>query len=243
MSTTSTISHALVLPDQNFFDWLRATDPYTRAFERVVVVRSPAGNDLNRYRDVTAVQTPGVWINNDAVSHIRRAYPNVVRIDVINVTTPDQLRTKLETRIAQADRFGENLNDGHINDRFIIMWPSDAQPARILRKFNADLGDGRRNEGIDVFTVPGSNVRAAVAGTVSGIVRQSSALNYGEYVQVTTVFNGQTYVVTYTNLQNISVALGTGVKQGDVIGQAKEAYSRLVVQRSGSGSSGYMLPD
>lgn len=243
MSTTSTISHALVLPDQNFFDWLRATDSYTRAFERVVVVRSPAGNDLNRYRDVTAIQTPGVWINNDPVSHIRRAYPNVVRIDVISAATPDQLRTKLETRVAQADRFGEKVNDGHINDRFIIMWPSDAQPARILRKFNADLGDGRRNEGIDVFTVPGSNVRAAVGGTVSGIVRQTSALNYGEYVQVTTLFSGQTYVVTYTNLQNIGVSLGRVVKQGDVIGQAKEAYSRLVVQRPGSGSSGYMLPD
>jgi hypothetical protein len=239
-----TISHALVLPDQNFRDWLRATEIYTRTFERVVVVRSPAGNDLNRYRDVTAVQAPNVWVGNDAVSHIRRAYPNVVRIDVIRSATPEALQTQLNERVNRRDRFGSWLNDGHINDRFILAWNSDAQPARIVRAFNADLGGGRRNEGIDVFTAPGLNVRAAAEGTVTVVQRTPNAsLGYGEYVQVVTQFNNQSHILSYTHLTNIAVSIGQRVRVGDVIGKAAGALSRLVVQRPGSGGSGYVLPD
>jgi murein DD-endopeptidase MepM/ murein hydrolase activator NlpD len=242
--TTSPISHALVLPDRDFTTWYRATETYLRTFERVVVVRSPAGNDLNRYRDVSAVQVPGVWINNDALSHIRRAYPSVVRIDVIRATTADMLKQMLEERARRNDRFGEWLNDGHISDRFILRWTSDAQPARIVRAFNLDLGGGRRNEGIDVFTAPSTNIRAAAEGTVTLIQRQpNAALNYGQYVQVTTLFNNQTHVLTYTHLADISVSIGQRLRVGDVIGTAAGAFSRLVVQRPGSGSTGYVLPD
>lgn len=88
MTTQPPISHALVLPDTDFLTWLRAAETYSRTFERVAIVRSPKGNDLNRYRNVTAVQVPGVWVNNDAVSHIRRVYPMVVRVDLIRAATP-----------------------------------------------------------------------------------------------------------------------------------------------------------
>ena len=91
MTTTPPISHALVLPDADFMSWFNAASAYTKAFERVAVVRSPAGNDLNRFRNVTAVQTPGVWVGNDAQAHIRRVYPMVVQIDVIPAATPADL--------------------------------------------------------------------------------------------------------------------------------------------------------
>ena len=84
MTTQPVISHALVLPDMDFMEWFKVAEPYTKAFQKVAVVRSPSGNDLNRYRNVTAVQAPGVWIGNDALSHIRRVYPSVVRIVVNN---------------------------------------------------------------------------------------------------------------------------------------------------------------
>jgi len=66
------ISHALVLPDRNFLDWLNAAEPYRLAFERVAIIRSPAGNDLNRFRNITAVEAPHVWLKDDARYHIRR---------------------------------------------------------------------------------------------------------------------------------------------------------------------------
>src|SRR3970282_1354983 len=97
------ISHAVVVPDKNFETWLDAVRPYMNAFERVTVVRSPAGNDLNRFRDITAVQAPLVWHQDDPLAHIRRAYPMVARVDIIPATTPAQLGAALQSRIAAGD--------------------------------------------------------------------------------------------------------------------------------------------
>ena len=106
----SSISHALVLPDENFEAWLAVARPYAQAFERVAIVRSPAGNNLNRYRNVTAVQAPRVWFEGDALRHIRRVYPMVVRVDVIPAQTPTELNTILQARISAGDRYGEQQN-------------------------------------------------------------------------------------------------------------------------------------
>src|SRR5262245_50385711 len=130
------ISHALVLPDQDFNNWYNATTAYTKKFERVAIVRSPAGNDLNRYRNVTAVQAPGVWVNNDALAHIRRVYPMVVQVDVIAVTTPQQLSSALQQRVNQNDRYGAVISPQSLNIRFTLDWMADARPARIVQGFN-----------------------------------------------------------------------------------------------------------
>ena len=86
--TDSSISHALVLPDRDFNNWLQVVRPYTDAFERVAIVRSPAGNDLNRYRNVSAVTAPLTWYQDDPLRHIRRVYPMVVRVDIVQAATP-----------------------------------------------------------------------------------------------------------------------------------------------------------
>ena len=100
------ISHAFVLPDNNFQSWLAAVRPYLNAFERVAVIRSSAGNDLNRWRNVTAIQTDGEWLNDDALGHIQRAYQNVVRVDVIRASSPNELAVALQPRIVNNDRYG-----------------------------------------------------------------------------------------------------------------------------------------
>ena len=85
MSSDAVISHAFVLPDHNFYEWLETLRPYLEKFERVAVVRSPAGNNLNRFRNVTAVEAPLTWWQDSALTHIRRIYPSVVMVDVIDV--------------------------------------------------------------------------------------------------------------------------------------------------------------
>jgi hypothetical protein len=243
MTTQPPISHALVLPDANFLTWLRAAEPYTRAFERVAVVRSPRGNDLNRYRNVTAVQTPGVWVNNDAVGHIRRVYPMVVRVDVIPAATPADLTTALQARIQANDRYGEKVSPANIFDRFTLEWPSEARPARITRGFNETGPDGKRHEGLEINAPPGTPIRAAAAGIVASVVRQSTALGYGQYAQISSTQGGQTYLVTYGQLQNIRVNIGQNIKIGDVIGDSASETLKLVVQQPGKGLPGYILPD
>jgi len=240
--TTPPISHALVLPDADFMSWFRAVEAYTKTFERVVVVRSPAGNDLNRFRNVTAVQAPGVWLNNDALNHIRRVYPMVVRVDVIRANTPAELGNVLQQRIQQNDRYGDKISPANINDRFTLDWPSDARPARITRAFN-DVVGGQKNEGLDIYAPPGTVIHAGASGTVSTVVRQPTSLGYGQYVQISTTISGQTYLTTYARLQNIRVNMGQAVKAGDVIADSNFDSIKVVVQQPGKGLSGYILPD
>lgn len=238
------ISHALVLPDADFMAWYRAAEPYTQAFERVAVVRSPAGNDLNRFRDVSAVQAPGVWVRDDALAHIRRIYPMVVRVDVIRASTPAQMQAMLQERINRRDRYGAYLNDGHLNDRFTLEgWPSDARPARVLRPFDAPLSGGRKHEGWDIHAPQGTTIRAAAPGIVATVVRQPTALGYGQYVQVSSVVGGQTYLVTYALLRSLTVSMGQRVNIGDPLGQSDGAQVKIVVQQPGAGIKGYLLPD
>ena len=238
------ISHALVLPDQNFINWYKAAEPYTKAFERVAVVRSPAGNDLNRFRNVTAVETANVWLNNNALFHIRRIYPNVVRVDTIKATTPNQLQQALQKRINANDRYGEKQNsDGHINDRFILNWPSDALPASIVTPFDAKLSNGKKNEGIDVYAPLGSTIRAVISGTLAVVSTQSTALGYGQYVQISTKHGGTNYLVTQTHLNKIKVKTGQKVTAGDELGVSDWESIKIVVQTPGKGLSGYPLPD
>ncbi len=240
---TQPISHALVLPDADFLNWYKAAEPYTKAFEKVAVVRSPKGNDLNRFRNVTAVQAPGVWVNNDALNHIRRVYPMVVRVDVIRAGTPGELAGILAGRITGQDRYGEKQPPPHLYDRFILDWPSEARPARITRAFDHSV-EGRRNEGIDIYAPKNTVIRAAAAGTVTTVSRQPNALGYGQYVQIASQVGGVNYIVTYGQLEDIRVSMGQTVKAGDAIGESGwDTSIKVVVQQPGAGLSGYNLPN
>ena len=237
------ISHALVLPDHNFLTWLDAAEPYRQAFDQLAIIRSPAGNDLNRFRNISAVQTPGVWLKDDALYHIRRIYPSVVLVDTIKASTPYDLNLELQRRIAARDRYGEaHANDGHLDERFTLTWPSDALPARITVAFNTSIGPDHRNEGIDLYAPTGTTIRAAISGQVALVVTQPTALGYGQYVQIGTQHNSVTYLVTQTDLRQILVRTGQTVQAGQPLGISNGDSVKLVVQTPGQGLPGYILP-
>ncbi len=230
-----TISHAIVLPNRDFAAWLDATRPYINAFDRVAVIRSPAGNDLNRFRNITAVQAPLEWRDDDALAHIRRMYVSVVRVDVIDVRTPDELRAVLQRRINNDDRYGEIDNiPRHVFDRFILEWPTKARPARIEKSFAASGVDV--NEGFDVTAPAGTEITAAAPGTVSKIVTHNDTLDYGPYIQIATPHEGKTYVVTYAGVR-ATVALNRPLSAGDVIGTAVGPTVKIVTQQFPDGGT------
>jgi hypothetical protein len=247
MTSTSTprpVSHALVLPNLDFNAWFQAAEAYLRTFPRVVVVRGATGNDLNRYRNVTAVQAPGVWQNNDALTHIRRVYPMVVRVDLIRAALPSDLANVLNQRVQRNDRYGEQLTPGNIFDRFTIDWPSDARPGQILRPFNTfHPALNRNNEGLDIAAPVGTIIRAANAGTVATVMRQQTSLGYQQYVQISSRIRNLQYMVTYAFLRNIRVNVGQVVKVGDIIAESGLHLIRVVVQQPGAGLSGFVLPN
>jgi len=245
MADTS-ISHAFVLPDDNFHSWLAVMRAYTNAFERVAIVRSPRGNDLNRYRNVTAVSAPLTWFQDDPHAHIRRIYPMVVRVDVIEAQTPAQLASILQTRINNNDRYGEKTNDPqHIFDRFILDYPTNYSPMEITRTFRDVGDDGEQHVGVDFRIRSGASVLASADGVVTKQWQgsQSDALRLGNYVQVTSTHSNVTYVVTYGGLRSVSVPLNTRVSLGDEIGIAGSDALTVMVQQPSAGMSGLRLPN
>ncbi|PJF22081.1 MAG: hypothetical protein CUN56_07815 [Phototrophicales bacterium] len=235
------MTHALVLPDKEFDRWVAAARPYLDAFERVAVVRSPNGNNLNRFREVTAVQVPKVWMNDNAYEHIKEIYPMVVRIDVIAVDTPEALARVLAKRIAMKDRFGEKFNTPkHIFDRFVLDYPTDYRPARIIKLFGMP-NSPTPHEGIELATQPGSLVKAGASGQVLRVIHTNDALNYGAYVQISSTVENQTYLVIYAGLQNIQVSNGQMVLLGATLGQASGDSIKIVVQNPPNGIHGFQL--
>jgi len=248
--SSSVIAHALVLPDVDFTVWYQASLAYTRAFERVSVVRGLRGVDLNRFHTVTAVTIPGLWFNNDPLTHIRRSYPSVVTVDIIRATTPAALTTLLNERIARQDRCGNYLKDDHLNTRFTIAWPGDARPAKILTPFAVSTpnlnGGTRPNEGIIYHAPAGSTVRAAAPGIVLLVGQDISGFGWGTYVVVGTthvVTTGRSigYQIVYANLQAVSVRAGQSVTAEMPIGTAAGPAARLMVVQVGTTTPGFVL--
>lgn len=239
------ISHAIVLPDQNFTTWLSVVRPYTEKFARTAIVRSPAGNDLNRFQNITAVQAPQTWMNDNALEHIRRVYPQVVLVDVINAATPAQLAAELQTRISANDRYGAQRNNPkHLFDRFVLNYPSPARPARILRGFSTTTDKNPdTHEGVDIYAPENTLISAAAPGRVLTINMTNDRLNYGAYMQIHTVVEGELFITTYGGLKDVRVAVGQTVNVGDVIGRAAGPSLKLVVQQPNKGMSGFQLPD
>ncbi len=217
MPAEAVISHAFVLPDHNFYEWLAVLRPYLAKFERVAVVRSPAGNNLNRFRNVTAVNAPLTWWNDSALIHIRRVYPSVVMVDVIEAQTPAELAPVVSQRVDADDRYGEADNDPqHIFNRFVLEWPTSARPMALLERFNADAERGELRRSIAVLSQKKADVLCAAPGEVVAV---------GDSVKVETLVDGDRFITTYEGVKDALVAIGDQLALGQVI--AKCAGDRL----------------
>lgn len=225
------ISHAFVLPDRDFTDWFAVIRPYIQAFERVAVVRSPAGNDLNRYRTVTAVQAPLTWFQDEALTHIRRIYPSVVKVDVIHATTPQELAPILTRRIQRDDRYGEKENNPvHIFDRFVLAWPTDYRPMSLIAIFNTTPAGGDLNESIDIQSSRNADVICAADGIVSSIRGSKNDYGYRAYMQVESIVDGEKFVTIYEGTKEYEVKLWDRVEVGQVMAKCRDDRLRIIVQ-------------
>ncbi|MCS6836139.1 MAG: cellulase family glycosylhydrolase [Anaerolineae bacterium] len=240
---SETTSHAFVLPDENFNQWLDALRPYLDKFPRVAVVRSPRGNDLNRYRDVTTVTAPRTWFQDDPHAHIRRIYPMVVRVDLVMASTPAQMRAELQKRIDTNDRFGEKItNPPHLFTRFTLDYPVAGRSLRIINGFE-HAPDGVKQGCVELLSAPGDLVMASAGGRVARLSHANDSLGIGSYVQVLSDHNGVSYTVTYGGLRAIAVPLNSTVKVGDRLGEAAGETVRLIVQSSVGGQNGFRFPN
>lgn len=221
------ISHAFVLPDRHFHEWLAALRPYLEKFERVAVVRSPAGNNLNRFRNVTAVDAPLTWWRDSALAHIRRVYPSVVMIDVIDADDPAALKPILKRRIDSDDRYGErDTEPRHIFQRFVLEWPTSARPMAAIARFNADELAGDLHRSLDIRTREDADILCGAAGKVIAV---------GERLQVESLVEGERWITTYEGAKNRHVAVGDEVAAGQALAKAARDDLRIIVQQPPNG--------
>ncbi len=239
-------SHAFVLPGgDDFFQWYNALRPYLNHFDRVAVVRGSAGNDLNPYRNVTAVNPPKMWLRDDALQHVRRIFPSVVLVDRIDVSSPAQLASVVQRRIQNNDRYGERSGGSIFDERFTLAWCTDYRPYDLVQPFTTKpTGTANDVLGLEIKCKVGSLALAGAAGKVTKLWlgNQSDDLRLGKYVQITTQHNNKQYVVTYAGLSNVNVPLNTSVSVGQKIGEVS-AEQFLVIVQSTNGLSGYRLPN
>ncbi len=227
MPSNTVILQAFVLPDRNFHEWLAVLRPYLEKFERVAVVRSPAGNNLNRFRNVTAVDAPMTWWQDSALTHIRRVYPSVVMVDVIDVDTPAALTPIVRRRVDNDDRYGERDNEPqHIFQRFVLEWPTSARPLAVLARFNADEEDGDLRRSLAMLTHEDADILCAAAGRVTAV---------GDSIQVESLVEAERWITTYEGVKNRHVAVGDEVELGQVMAKAAGDELRLIVQRPANG--------
>ena len=231
MPAAEIISHALVLPDQNFYEWLEIARPYQEHFEGVVIVRSPAGNDLNRFRNVSAVEAPLTWMSDSALTHIRRVYPRVVMVDVISAATPEQLRTIVHGRVERNDRYGElELEVRHIFTRFVLEWPTSARPMAIIDSFNSKASQGDLREGIDIQSKANADVMCAAPGEVTSVAGDGNDYGYRSYLQIESLVDEQRTVTTYEGIKLQRVKLGDQVSLGQILAKSQDDRLRIILQ-------------
>jgi murein DD-endopeptidase MepM/ murein hydrolase activator NlpD len=98
------------------------------------------------------------------------------------------------------------------NGRFA--WPLEG---KIVRRFG-DLGNGRRNDGINIAATIGAPIRAAADGVVAYIGTDIAI--YGGLILIK---HGNGWLTAYGHCQQIAVTRGQAVKKGDVIATVAEA--------------------
>jgi len=101
---------------------------------------------------------------------------------------------------------------GDFSGRFT--WPLEG---KIVRRFG-DLGNGRRNDGINIAASIGTPIRAAADGVVAYI--GTDVAIYGGLVLIK---HGNGWLTAYGHCQQIAVARGQAVRKGDVIATVAEA--------------------
>ena len=222
MSSNNVISHAFVLPDSNFYEWLAVLRPYLAKFERVAVVRSPAGNNLNRFRNVTAVDAPLTWWQDSALTHIRRIYPSVVMVDVIDASTPEEMEPIVSRRVENDDRYGQGDNEPqHIFNRFVLEWMTSARPIAVLDRFNSDTEQGDLRRSLDIYTRVNADVICGASGSITAV---------GDSIQVESTVEGERFITTYEGVKEGSVSVGDEVILGQTMAKAEGQRLSISVQ-------------
>lgn len=237
----------ILLPEENYWDWVGVVRDYAVRYRASVTPTPEKAVRFHRPNQViTLVDAPGAFADYaPIVDWLRQAAPEVA-LDVIRAGTPEELKSVLDERIRQGQRFGAQTVDGHRADALPLRlrWPTD-HPV-ITQAFGATPEVYRRwglpgHDGLDFRAPMNSRVYACADGEVYMVHDGTGGHPYGIHVRVR---HAGGYKTVYAHLNRATVHTGQFVKTGDEIGLAgstgnsARSHLHLVLKKDGATRAG-----
>lgn len=232
----------ILLPKQNYYDWVAAAREYVLKFgPNLTPDPQNAANYYAPNQVITIALAPDAF-GRDIVQWYKDNYPNI-RLDVVNVNTPNDFKNALAARIANNTQFSQETA------AFRLRWPTDF--LKITQAFGGNPDIYRRfglpgHDGLDIRAPLNSNVYAAADGTVFQVNPDGKLANgnphaYGIHLRVQ---HSDGYQTIYAHLMKALVTVGQQVKAGDLIGLADStgnstgSHLHLTLKKQGATAAG-----
>lgn len=220
-------SHILLLPESDYYQWVRAARVYVLTFSLNI---TPDTVRAGRSKNVSvAVVDGGYPEEGDIISWLRARYPDAM-IDPIFVDSPAELEKALLDRVERGQRYGTlNVPPVEVQEpeeqppstaSIRLRWPTDYHV--ITQRFGANPEIYSKwglpgHEGVDLRAPMNTNVYAAADGQVYFVMQETNTHAYGRHVRIQ---HDGGYRTVYAHLASVQVTVGQKVTSGQVIGRA-----------------------
>ncbi len=234
-------SHILLLPKEDFFDWVKATQKYVLAFG---VTITPSPLKAGQKEKVTVANYPEGYAEIDIVKWMQDRFPDLF-IDVIDINSPEELQAILEERVLTEKRFGEEPPPEEVPDLGIqLHWPTDY--AVITQEFGINPIDYAMwglpgHEGIDFRAPRYSNIYCCAGGKVTSIETRPDAHPYGKHIRID---HPDGFKTVYAHLNDVLIKAGDTVVAKQLIGKSNStgnstgSHLHLVLKKVGATERG-----
>jgi murein DD-endopeptidase MepM/ murein hydrolase activator NlpD len=246
--------HILLLPSENYWEWVGATQDYVFKYG-VNLTPDPdaAGGHLYPGQTVTIVApSHGYPAQGDIKEWFKEHFPEAL-LDFLDAPNPSALRSALEDRVQKDDRFGERSSSAQIWESewfseapIQLQWPTDY--ARITQAFGKNpeiyaYWGLPGHEGLDIRAPLNSNIYACADGEVYATKTDLDDRHpYGRHVRIRHA-NG--YRTVYAHLAKVLVSKGEKVKAkqriglSDSTGNSSGSHLHLTLKRDGATLNGF----
>jgi hypothetical protein len=233
----SEVHQILLIPQERYWEWVQAVREYAIHY-RVTITpnRQSAGRFYGDDHVVTVIDFPGAW-PEDIGRWFESNFP-AVRVDRLQVQSPEALQELLAERIATDSRFGLTLDD------LQLVWPTNYEV--ITQPFGANPQIYRRyglpgHEGVDFRALMNTPIYACATGRVYLVHDGRGGHAYGKHVRIT---HRDGYKTIYAHLSRSLVTEGQEVSAGQIIGLADStgnssaSHLHLTLKKAGATERG-----
>ncbi|HEY47251.1 MAG TPA: M23 family metallopeptidase [Anaerolineae bacterium] len=225
----------ILLPRHDYWSWVRASAAYVMAYgPNLTPDPVTAAQYLAPRQVITFPVIAGGFPEQGEIERWFLAHYPGIRLDPIEVTSPEELQRVLNTRVEEKDRYG-------LKERpFYLIWPTDY--AVITQEFRANPHIYGRwgfpgHEGVDFRARTNTNIYCCADGEVYRLHTNPKSHPYGIHVRLRHEFG---YKTVYAHLREAFIKEGEIVQAGQVIGLADStgasvgSHLHLTLKRDGA---------